>query len=139
MAAGMMTRECVGRKIIRAVALAAVGDAAAGRRTSALQRGPVGRQSGSRSWSPTIQNVQIRIIERERAREIGLVNDLSGRNCDTNLNPRGLILNKRQLAAQYQVTKIVVKAYFLSPRYPTRRGSQKRCELPEPNTNLEAP
>src|SRR5258705_13606555 len=68
MAAAMMTRECVGRKIIRAVALAAVGDAAAGRRTRALQRGPVGRQSGSRSWSPTIQNVQIRIIERERAR-----------------------------------------------------------------------
>src|SRR5258708_5904517 len=68
MAAAMMTRECVGRKIIRAVALAAVRDAAAGRRTRALQRGPVGRHSGSRSWSPTIQNVQIRIIERERAR-----------------------------------------------------------------------
>jgi hypothetical protein len=66
MAAGMMTRECVGRKIIRAVA--AVRDAAAGRRTRALQRGPVGRHSGSRSWSPTIQNVQIRIIEREQAR-----------------------------------------------------------------------
>jgi hypothetical protein len=32
MAAGMMTRECVGRNIIRAVAAAAVRDAAAGRR-----------------------------------------------------------------------------------------------------------
>ena len=34
MAAGMMTRECVGRKIIRAVA-AAVSDAAADRRARA--------------------------------------------------------------------------------------------------------
>jgi hypothetical protein len=68
MAARMMTRKCVGRKSIRVVPVAAVSDAAADRRTGPLQRGPVGRQSGSRSWSPTIQNVQIGIIERERAR-----------------------------------------------------------------------
>src|SRR5216684_2949899 len=68
MAAAMMTRECVGRKIIRAGAAAAVRDAATGRRTRSLQRGPVGRQPGSRSWRPSIQNVQIGIIERERAR-----------------------------------------------------------------------
>src|SRR6266481_2727662 len=68
MAAGLMTRECVGRKIIRAVAAAAVRDAAAGRRTRSPQRGPVGRQPGRRSWRPSIQNVQIGIIEREQAR-----------------------------------------------------------------------
>src|SRR6266404_866869 len=69
MAAGMMTRECVGREIIRAgVAVTAVGDAGTGRRTRSLQRGPVGRQPGSRSWRPSIQNVQIGIIEREQAR-----------------------------------------------------------------------
>src|SRR5207245_10115112 len=66
MAAGMMTRECVGREIIRAgVAVAAVGDAGTGRRTRSLQRGPVGRQPCSRSWLPSIQNVQIGIIERD--------------------------------------------------------------------------
>src|ERR1700738_4692543 len=66
--AGLMTREPVGREIIRAgLAVAAVRDAAAGRRTRALQRGPVGRQSGSRSWRPSIQNVQVGIIEREQA------------------------------------------------------------------------
>src|ERR1700732_300207 len=68
MVAAMMTRECVGRKIIRAVAVAAVRDAATGRRTRALQRGTVGRHSGSRRWSPPIQDVQIRIIEREQTR-----------------------------------------------------------------------
>src|SRR5882757_3179928 len=69
MAAGLMTRECVGREIIRAgLAIAAVGDAATGRRTRSLQRGPVGRQPGSRSWRPSIQNVQIGIIKREKAR-----------------------------------------------------------------------
>src|ERR1700704_5784604 len=68
MAAGLMTWECVGRKIKRAVAAAAVRDAAAGRRTRSPQRGPVGRQPGRRSWRPSIQNVQIGIIERERAR-----------------------------------------------------------------------
>src|SRR6266436_8448050 len=68
MAAAMMTRECVGRKSIRAVAVAAVSNAAAGRRTRSLQRGPVGRQPGRRSWRPSIQNVQIGIIEREQAR-----------------------------------------------------------------------
>src|SRR6266481_2148083 len=68
MAAGLMTRECVGRKIIRAVSVAAVSDAAAGRRTRALQRGPVARQPGRRSWRPSIQYVQIGIIEREQAR-----------------------------------------------------------------------
>ena len=68
MAAGMMTRECVGRKIIRAVAAAAVSGAAADRRTRAPQRGPVGRQPGRRRWRPSIQNVQIGIIEREQAR-----------------------------------------------------------------------
>src|SRR5258707_6046594 len=68
MAAAMMTRECAGRKIIRAVAVATVSDTAAGRRTRSLQRGPVGRQPGRRSWRPSIQNVQIGIIEREQAR-----------------------------------------------------------------------
>src|ERR1700738_3159504 len=68
MAAAMMTRECVGRKSIGAVAVAAVRDAAADRRTGPLQRGPVGRQSGSRRWPASMQNVQIGIIERERAR-----------------------------------------------------------------------
>src|SRR6266853_5907621 len=68
MAAGLMTRECAGRKMIRAVAVAAVSNAAAGRRTRSPQRGPVGRQPGRRSWRPSIQNVQIGIIERERAR-----------------------------------------------------------------------
>src|ERR1700682_5300147 len=68
MAAGMMTREGGGRNSIRGVALPAVSDAAADRRTGPLQRGPVGRQPGSRSWLPSIQNVQIGIIERERAR-----------------------------------------------------------------------
>src|ERR1700730_13992216 len=69
MTAGMMTLECVGRKGIRvSVPGAAVSDAAADRRTGPLQRGPVGRQPGSRSWRSSIQNVQIRIIERERAR-----------------------------------------------------------------------
>src|ERR1700738_5725431 len=68
MAAGLMTRECVGRESIRVVAVAAVSDAAADRRTGALQRGPVGRQPSSRSWRPYIQHVQIGIIERERAR-----------------------------------------------------------------------
>src|SRR5260370_31081923 len=68
MAAAMMTRECAGSKIIRAVAAAAVSNTAAGRRTRALQRGPVGRQPGRRSWRPSIQNVQIGIIEREQAR-----------------------------------------------------------------------
>src|SRR6476619_6840723 len=68
MAAGMMTRECVGRKSKRVVAVAAVSDAAADRRTGPLQRGPVGRQPGRRSWLPSFQNVQIGIIEREQAR-----------------------------------------------------------------------
>src|ERR1700726_283060 len=68
MAAGMMTRECVGRKSIRVVPLAAVSDAAADRRTGAPQCGPVGRQPGRRSWLASLQNVQIGIIERERAR-----------------------------------------------------------------------
>jgi len=69
MAAGLMTREPVGREIIRAgLAAAAVRDAAAGRRTRSPQRGPVGRQPGRKSWRPSIQNVQIGIIERERAR-----------------------------------------------------------------------
>src|SRR3979490_1332484 len=69
MAAGLMTRQCVGREIITAgLAVAAVGDSATGRRTRSLQRGPVGRQPGSRSWRPSIQNVQIGIIEREQAR-----------------------------------------------------------------------
>src|SRR5258708_6483851 len=69
MAAGMMTRECVGREILKAgLAVAAVGDAGTGRRTRSLQRGPVGRQPGSRGWRPSIQNVQIGIIEREQAR-----------------------------------------------------------------------
>jgi hypothetical protein len=68
MAVAMMTRECIGRKIIRAVAVAAVRDAAAGRRTRTLQHGPVGRIPGSRRWPASIQNVQIGIIERERAR-----------------------------------------------------------------------
>src|SRR5258705_10782383 len=69
MAAGMMTRECVGREIIRAgVAVAAVRDASTGRSTRALQRGPVGRQPGRRSWRPSVQNVQIGIIEREQSR-----------------------------------------------------------------------
>jgi hypothetical protein len=55
MAAGMMTRECVGREIIRAgVAVAAVGDAGTGRRTRALQRGPVGRSLGTRRWPASI-------------------------------------------------------------------------------------
>src|SRR2546423_4705036 len=45
-AAAMVARECVRREIIRAVAVAAVRDAAAGRRTRALQRGPVGRSLG---------------------------------------------------------------------------------------------
>jgi len=64
----MVARECVRREIIRAVAVAAVRDAAAGRRTRALQRGPVGRSLGRRGWPASIQNVQIGIIERERAR-----------------------------------------------------------------------
>src|SRR5246127_5570755 len=64
MAAGKMTRECV----VRAVALATISDAAAGRRTRTPQRGPVGRHPGRRSWRPSIQNVQIGIIEREQAR-----------------------------------------------------------------------
>src|ERR1700675_3715074 len=69
MAAGMMTRERVGRDIIRTgLAVAAVGDAGSGRRTRSLQRGPVGRHPGSGSWRPSIQNVQIGIIEREQAR-----------------------------------------------------------------------
>src|SRR4030081_3081622 len=68
MAAGMMTRGCVGRKSICVVAVAAVRDAGTGRRTRSLQRGPVGRQPGSRSWRPSIQNVQIGIIECEQAR-----------------------------------------------------------------------
>src|ERR1700676_3046724 len=68
MAAGMMTRECVGRKSIGVVAVAAVSDAPADRRTGPLQRGPVGRQPGSRRWLASIQNVQIGIIEREHAR-----------------------------------------------------------------------
>ena len=67
MVAGIMTRECVGHKIIRAVAAAAVRDAAAGRRTRALQHGPVGRIPGRRRWPASIQNVQIGIIKRERA------------------------------------------------------------------------
>src|SRR5260370_38760609 len=71
MAAGMMTRECVGRKSIRVVPVAAVSDAASDRRTGPLQRGPVGRQPGRSSWSPSIQNVQIGIIEREQARLLG--------------------------------------------------------------------
>src|SRR5258708_14760938 len=68
MAAAMMTRECVGRKSKRVIALAAVSDAAADRRTRSPQRGPVGRQPGRGSWRPSIQNVQIGIIEREQAR-----------------------------------------------------------------------
>src|SRR5260370_13798726 len=69
MAAAMMTRECVGREIIRAgVALAAVSDAAAGRRTRSPQRGPVGRQPGRGSWRPSIQNLPIWVIEREQSR-----------------------------------------------------------------------
>jgi len=68
MTAGMMTRECVGRKGTRVLAAAAVSDAAAGRRTRALQRGPVGRSLGSRRWRASVQNVQIGIIERKRAR-----------------------------------------------------------------------
>src|SRR5712671_892124 len=69
MAAAMMMRECVGREIIRAgVAVATVGDAGTGGRTRSLQRRPVGRQPGSRSWRPSIQNVQIGIIECEHSR-----------------------------------------------------------------------
>src|SRR6476646_11923995 len=68
MVAAMMTREGVGRKSKRVIALAAVSDAAAGRRTRSPQRGPVGRHSGRGSWGPSIQNVQIGIIEREQAR-----------------------------------------------------------------------
>src|ERR1700694_3242422 len=49
-------------------AVAAVGDAGTGRRTRSLPRGPVGRPPGSRSWRPSIQNVQIGIIETEQAR-----------------------------------------------------------------------
>src|ERR1700759_3213485 len=60
--------ECAGREIMRAGMVAAVGHATADRRTSSLQRGPVGRQPGRGSWRPSIQNVQIGIVEREQAR-----------------------------------------------------------------------
>jgi hypothetical protein len=66
-AAAMMAGECVGREIIRAVAVAAISDASTDRRTGSPQCGPVARQPGSRGWNPSVQNVQIGIIEREQA------------------------------------------------------------------------
>jgi hypothetical protein len=67
-AAAVIAGECVRSEIIRAVAVAAVRDTCADRRTRAPQRGPVARQPGRTSWRPSIQNVQIGIIEREQAR-----------------------------------------------------------------------
>jgi hypothetical protein len=67
MAAAVIAGRCVRREIIRAVAVAAVSCACTNRRTRASQRGPVGRQFGSRSWRPAIQNVQISRTRTGRA------------------------------------------------------------------------
>ena len=64
----MTAGEYVRRKSIGAVAVAAISDACADRGTGSPQRRPVARQPGGRRWDPSIQNVQIRIIEREQAR-----------------------------------------------------------------------
>ena len=67
MAVTVIVGECAGREVIRAVAVAAIGDTCADRRAGPLNASR-GRHSGSGSWNPSIQNVQIRIVKREQPR-----------------------------------------------------------------------
>jgi hypothetical protein len=77
----MTAGEYVRRESIGAVAVAAISDACADRRTGSPQRGPVARQPGSGRWNPSIQNVQIGIIEREEARLLDGSLRKCGRRC----------------------------------------------------------
>src|SRR3981189_3110182 len=68
MPSAMMTGKCARREIIGAVVIAAVSGTTANRRTRSLQCRPIRGQPCCRRWPASIQNVQIGIIERERAR-----------------------------------------------------------------------